>query len=128
MRVVSTVVTMYTNNTVKGDGVAVDRGTYAVVGSYKFAVSATAVQHLQQMRLPNWVAPALGGAEIVAAILFVLSRPACVGGYSLLLIFAIAALLHILHGEFQIGPLLVYAAAVLVCLSAGGPVAGALRD
>jgi len=70
------------------------------------------------MGLPQWVAPALGGAEIVAAMLFLIPKLGRIGGYSLLVIFAVAATLHILHGQFEIGPLFVYGAAVFVCMSA----------
>lgn len=84
--------------------------------SCQFAVSTTAAHHLQQMGLPSWIAPALGGTEALAAILFLLPVLRRVGGYSLLVIFVVAALLHILHGQFEIGSLLVYGAAVLVCM------------
>ena len=82
--------------------------------SYRFAVSPTAVRHLQAMGLPTWIAPALGGLELVAAIVFLIPRLRRAGGYALLAIFAIAALIHILHGQFEIGSLVVYGAAVLV--------------
>jgi DoxX-like family len=89
--------------------------------SYRFAVSTTAVHHLQGMGLPAWIAPVLGGMEIAAAVVFLVPKLRRVGGYSLLAIFAIAAALHILHREFEIGTLVVYCAAVLVCIPAGAP-------
>jgi hypothetical protein len=58
--------------------------------------------------MPLWMRPALAWAEIAGAILFLV----CWGGYLLLVIFFVAALLHIFHGEFDIGVLLVYAMAV----------------
>jgi len=69
------------------------------------------------MGLPQWVAPALGGAEIVAAIIFLAPKLERIGGYSLLGIFALAATIHVLHGQFEIGPLFVYGAAVYMCMS-----------
>ena len=39
------------------------------------------------------------------------------GGYLLLIILFLAALLHLLHGEFDVGVLLVYAMAVLVSMA-----------
>jgi len=86
--------------------------------SYRFSVSTAAAHHLQSMGLPPWIAPTLGGAEIAAAVMFLIPRLSRMGGYSLIVIFAIAAVLHILHGQFEIGQLVVYSAAVLVCLSA----------
>lgn len=82
--------------------------------SLRFAISGS---HLaQRLNLPSWTAPVLGGVEVVAAVLFLIPGVRRIGGYSLLVIFAIAALLHILHGQFEIGGLIVYGAAALVCL------------
>lgn len=86
--------------------------------SYRFCFSEAATRHLQRMGLPQWVASALGGTEIVAAILFLVPKVSRIGGYSLLVIFAVAATLHVLHGQFEIGPLFVYGAAVFMCTSA----------
>ena len=69
---------------------------------------------------PESIAPVLGGVEIGAAVVFLVPKLRRIGGYALLAVFAIAAVLHILHGQFDIGPLLVYNAAVLVCV-AGPP-------
>jgi len=91
--------------------------------SFRFAVSPGAARHLEGMGLPSWLAPALGGVEIAAALLFLVPSLRRIGGWSLLVIFAFAAALHLLHGEFQIGPLIVYSAAVLVCMAAS-PSAG----
>ena len=85
--------------------------------SYQFGFSEAAARHLHQMGLPQWIAPVLGGSEILAAILFLIPTLGRIGGYSLLAIFAVAATLHILHGQFEIGPLLVYGAAVFACMS-----------
>lgn len=70
--------------------------------------------------VPGSIAPVLGGVEIGAAVVFLVPKLRRIGGYALLAVFAIAAVLHILHGQFDIGPLLVYNAAVLVCV-AGPP-------
>jgi hypothetical protein len=61
--------------------------------------------------------PALGWSEAVAAALFLIPLTTIAGGYALLVIFAMAAVLHVLHGEIDIGMLLVYGAAVLVVLT-----------
>lgn len=92
--------------------------------SYQFGFSEAATRHLQRMGLPQWIAPALGGTEIVAAILFLAPKLGRIGGYSLLVIFAVAATLHVFHGQFEIGGLLVYGAAVFACMSANHRAAG----
>lgn len=85
--------------------------------SYQFGFSGEAARHLRRIGLPLWVAPVMGGAEIGAAILFLIPKLGRVGGYALLVIFAMAVTLHVLHRQFEIGSLLVYAAAVLTCIS-----------
>jgi hypothetical protein len=60
----------------------------------------------------------LSGAEMVAAILFLLPVTAALGGYGLLAIFALAIAIHALHGDASgLETLVVYAAAVLASLA-----------
>jgi hypothetical protein len=60
----------------------------------------------------------LSGAEIVAAILFLLPFTMKAGGYALLVIFALAIVIHLLHGDARgLEVLVVYGAAVLACLA-----------
>ena len=92
-------------------------GLVVLFESFRFAFSASASHFLSKAGLPSWLQPVLGGAEIVAAVLFLVPFTARVGGYLLLVVLALAALLHILHGQYDVGGLLVYAAAVLVCLT-----------
>jgi uncharacterized membrane protein YphA (DoxX/SURF4 family) len=92
-------------------------GSVILWESYRFAVSDFAAHFLAKIGLPHLVAPVLGGSEMVAAILFLIPAATVVGGYLLLFIFAVAAILHILHGAFDVSGLLVYAMAVIVCIS-----------
>lgn len=92
--------------------------------SLQFASSAAAIRQMQHMGLPEWIPPALGGVEALAAVLFLIPTLGRIGGYGLLAIFALASAIHVLHGEFGIGALLVYGAAVLVCTSRIPVVAG----
>jgi hypothetical protein len=70
---------------------------------------------------PQWVPLALTSVEIVAAILFLVPGTVLVGGRTLLAVFAVAALIHVLHGQFHIEVLAVYAAAVLAVITAAQP-------
>jgi hypothetical protein len=64
------------------------------------------------------VRPVLSGSEIIAAILFLIPLTKVVGGYMLLAIFALAIIIHSLHGEFAgMETLIVYGAAVVVSLA-----------
>lgn len=86
--------------------------------SYQFGFSDAAALHLQRMRMPEWTGPVLGSTEIMAAILFLIPKLGRIGGYALLVIFAVAAAIHVLHGQFQIGSLVVYGASVFACMPA----------
>jgi hypothetical protein len=92
-------------------------GLVVVLESAEFILSNSAAHFLAKAGLPSWIQPVLGGSEIIAAILFLLPFTSKIGSYLLLIIFALAALLHILHGQFNVGGLVVYAAAVLVCMA-----------
>jgi hypothetical protein len=60
---------------------------------------------------------ALGLAEIVAAVLFLVPRTVAIGAYALLVVFLFAAAFHILHREYDIGALAIWTAAVLAVLA-----------
>jgi hypothetical protein len=92
-------------------------GLVVLLESCQFVFSTSAAHFLAKSGLPSWFRPVLGGAEIIAAVLFLLPWTALLGSYILLVIFALAALVHILHGQFDVGALVVYAAAVLACMS-----------
>lgn len=81
------------------------------------------VSHLHVAEHSAALAPVrvlLSGAEIVAAVLFLAPRTRKLGGYLLLVIFALAIAIHALHGDARgFETLLVYGAAVLACLTEG---------
>jgi hypothetical protein len=60
----------------------------------------------------------LSGAEMAAAVLFLLPVTAAIGGYGLLAIFVLAIATHALHGDVSgLETLVVYGAAVLATLA-----------
>jgi hypothetical protein len=83
----------------------------------RFALSPSAAHEVARIGIPPWIPPVLGGSEALAALLFLVPAAAALGGYALLIIFAVAIGVHFLHGEYDVGPLLVYAMAVIVCLA-----------
>jgi hypothetical protein len=63
----------------------------------------------------------LSGAEILAATLFLAPRTTKTGGYALLVIFLLAIVIHTFHGDFGgLGILVLYGAAVMVCIAYNG--------
>jgi hypothetical protein len=92
-------------------------GLVVILESARFVFSSSAAHFLSKAGLPSWIRPVLGGVEIVAAILFLVPFTTLIGSYLLLVIFGLAALVHLLYGHFEIGGLVVYAMAVLVCMA-----------
>lgn len=61
--------------------------------------------------LPQALRLLLGWGEIAGAILFLIPKTAVQGAWVLLIIFALAIAIHLLHGMPNVGALVVYAAA-----------------
>ncbi len=85
--------------------------------SLVFVFSPASIHHFARTGLPHWIRPALGGVEIVAALLFLLPWTEAFGGRLLLLVFAVAAVIHVLHGSFDVSALVLYAVVVIVCMT-----------
>ncbi len=92
-------------------------GLVVVWESCEFAFGQSAVRVFAKTGLPPWIRPLLGGSEIVAAVLFLVPAASLVGGYALLVVFFLAAVIHILHGWYDVGALVVYSMAVLACMA-----------
>jgi uncharacterized membrane protein YphA (DoxX/SURF4 family) len=71
----------------------------------------------------HWIRLGLAWTEMLACILFLVPRAMKLGSQLLITVFAVAVFLHVLQGNFQIGGLLIYAAAVSVVASQARPVA-----
>ena len=90
-------------------------GLLLIVESARLALSPAAAHEVTKLGLPQWLPGVLGGSEAVAALLFLIPATRVPGGYALLGVLAIAVLIHLLHGQYDVGVLLVYAMAVIVC-------------
>jgi len=92
-------------------------GLVVLLESCLLAFEPERIHAFARTGLPHWIRTALAWPEVGAAILFLVPATSTRGGWVLLMIFALAALLHILHGRADVGALLVYAAAVLVVIN-----------
>jgi uncharacterized membrane protein YphA (DoxX/SURF4 family) len=91
-------------------------GLVVMLESCQFVFSSSAAHFIAKAGLPSWIRPVLGGAEIIAAVLFLVPFTTRIGSYLLLVIFGLAILVHTLHGQYEVGGLVVYAMAVIVCM------------
>ena len=94
-------------------------GIVVLLQSIRFVLSSSAAHFLAAAGLPGWIRPALGGGEAVAAVLYLLPYTRSIGSYAMLVIFALAVVLHVVHGQFEVEWLVVYAMAVIVTMAHG---------
>ena len=92
-------------------------GLVILAESAFFAFSPAAVHAFARTGMPDVVRLVLGASEMVAALLFLIPRTLVAGAWLLIVILLLAAVVHILHGWFDVGPLLVYAVAAWTVMS-----------
>lgn len=92
-------------------------GTVVLAQSFVFLFGGESEMFFARHGLLDAVRLVLGWSEVLAAILFLLPPTLVVGAWFLLVVFAGAIFLHLAHGQFEVGGLLVYGAGVLVVLA-----------
>jgi DoxX-like family len=70
--------------------------------------------------MPDIVRQALGGGEIIGAILLLIPKTAVRGAWILVGVFVLAIVIHLLHGMFNVGSLLIYGAAAWAVATGNG--------
>lgn len=70
-----------------------------------------AAHDFARTHMPGFVRMVVGFGEILGSILLLIPRTAVRGAWLLLAVFIMAILLHLLHGMYGIGNLVIYAAA-----------------
>ena len=73
----------------------------------------TVAHSLAKAHLPHLVVQAIAAVELLGAILFLIPPTVLAGGRLLLAAIAAAAVVHLLHGQPDMGYLIIYAMAVL---------------
>ena len=74
-------------------------------------VLPSAAHDFARTHMPGLVRMIVGWGEIVGSVLLLIPQTAIRGAWLLLAVFVMAILLHLLHGLYGIGSLVVYAAA-----------------
>jgi hypothetical protein len=70
-----------------------------------------AAHDFARTHMPGFVRLVLGFGEILGCVLLLIPKTAIRGAWLLLAVFVFAILIHLLHGAYNIGNLVVYAAA-----------------
>ena len=89
-------------------------GLISALGAVRLFLALT---HHGVGHLPANILRAICVAEIVAAVFFLIPRTIRSGGVGLLVVYAVAAAVHLLHGEYDISNLLLLSASALVVLT-----------
>jgi hypothetical protein len=74
-------------------------------------VLPSAAHDFARTHMPGFVRLVLGGGEILGGILLLIPKTAIRGAWVLLAVFVMAILIHLLHGGYNVGNLVIYAAA-----------------
>jgi hypothetical protein len=70
-----------------------------------------AAHDFARMHMPGFVRLVLGFGEILGCVLLLIPKSAIRGAWLLLAVFAFAILIHLLHAAYNVGNLVIYAAA-----------------
>lgn len=74
-------------------------------------VMPSARHDFAKTHMPDIVRQVLGWGEIIGSVLLLIPRTAVRGGWLLVGIFVVAIVVHVLHGMFNVGNLVIYTAA-----------------
>jgi hypothetical protein len=80
-------------------------------------VMPSAAHEFSRSHMPNLIRLVLGWGEIAGAILFLIPRTAVRGAWVLIAVFTLAILVHVLHGTYNVGSLVIYTAAAFAVAS-----------
>lgn len=70
-----------------------------------------AAHEFARTHMPGFVRLVLGFGEILGCVLLLIPKTAIRGAWLLLAVFVFAILIHLLHGAYNVGNLVIYAAA-----------------
>lgn len=74
-------------------------------------VLPSAAHDFTRTHMPGFVRLVLGWGEIVGSVLLLIPRTAIRGAWLLVAVLIMAILIHLLHGAYNVGNLVIYAAA-----------------
>ncbi len=82
-------------------------------------VLPSAAHEFSRTHMPGIIRLLLGGGEIVGCILLLIPKASIKGAWFLFAVFVFAILIHLLHGSYNVGNVVIYAAAALA-IALGG--------
>jgi len=80
-------------------------------------VLPSAAHDFARTHMPGFVRLVLGFGEILGCVLLLIPKTAIRGAWLLMAVFVMAILIHLLHGMYNVGNLVIYTAAAFVIAS-----------
>jgi len=111
---------MTQGNKLASTGLQYSLGLVLIYECSRLLFSSATAHSLEKAHLPHVLVQAIAAVELVGAILFLIPPTVLAGGRLLLATFVVAAVVHILHGQPDVGYLVIYAMAVLTITTGRG--------
>ncbi len=92
-------------------------GLVLIYECFRLLFYSGAARSLEKAHLPRGLVMVIAAAELLGAILFLIPPTMRAGGRLLLGVFLAAAVVHILHGQPDVGYLIIYGMAVLTVIT-----------
>ena len=83
-------------------------------------VLPSAAHDFARTHMPGFVRMVLGFGEIAGCVLLLIPQTAIRGAWLLLAVFVMAIMIHLLHGAYNVGNLVIYGAAAFAIAVGGG--------
>jgi uncharacterized membrane protein YphA (DoxX/SURF4 family) len=83
-------------------------------------VMPSAAHDFARTHMPGFIRMVLGFGEIAGCILLLIPQTAIRGAWLLLAVFVMAIMIHLLHGAYNVGNLVIYGAAAFAIAVGGG--------
>jgi hypothetical protein len=83
-------------------------------------VLPSAAHDFVRTHMPGFIRMILGWGEIAGSILMLIPKTSVRGAWLLLAVFIMAILIHLLHGMYNVGNLVIYAAAAFAVAASKG--------
>ena len=98
-------------------GLQYSLGLVLIYECSRLVFASEAAHAFAKTHLPQWFRVTIALVELLGAILFLLPPTIVAGGRLLLATFGVAAVVHLLHGQADIGYLIIYSMAVLTVIT-----------
>jgi len=92
-------------------------GLTLLIEAALFAFAPASAHAFSKTGLPDWIRVVEAWGEMLTAFLFLIPGAVMIGGWGLIVFLAAAILIHLLHGSYNVLPLVVYASAALAVMA-----------